>query len=152
VDVLQRPKRRDVRARVARPHRTDERERPRGAGAGDRLDQPESSLVQPTAPVKTIRGAAARPARRRPARRRAPGEQPGVGDVRGVDDVARQPAHALGQRRRGREHEVGARGEALLGRRKAAPSDAALLGDVVHAVVDDGGGRQRIEEPFGLGT
>ena len=80
-----------------------------------------------------------------------PREARGVGDIGGVEHVARQPAQPLGERRRARQHEVGPAREALLGGAEAGGVDAGLRGDVVDAVVDDQLGRQRPDQGLGLG-
>ena len=74
------------------------------------------------------------------------GEQLRVGDVRGVDHVPRERPHPLGQRGRARQHEVGAGGEALLGRAEAVGVDARLRGDVIDAVVDDQRRLKRLDQ------
>ncbi len=77
-------------------------------------------------------------------------EQLGVGDVRRVEHVAGERAHALGERRRARQHEVGAGREARPRRRGSGGVDAGLGGDVIDAVVDDERGFERVQQRLGL--
>ena len=77
-------------------------------------------------------------------------EQVGVGDVGGVEHVVGEAPQPLGQLGRARQHEVGARREALLGRAEAGGVDARVRGDVIDAVVDDERGCERLEQDLRL--
>ncbi len=59
-------------------------------------------------------------------------------------------AQPLGERRRAGEHEVCARGEALLRGAEAGGVDALLRGDVIDAVVDDERGVEHVDQRLGL--
>ena len=100
-------------------------------------------MVATIAPWKTSRGrgSEATAGSTGPASKRG-GEERRIGDVGGVEDVAREPPHPLGERRRAGEDQIGAGGEALLGGAKPLPVDPLLGRDVVDAVVDD---KRRIE-------
>jgi hypothetical protein len=78
------------------------------------------------------------------------GEAGRVGHVGRVEDVVVELAHALGQGGRRGEHQVGTRGEARLGLAERLSPHALLRGDVVHAVVDDPDGLERVDQPLRL--
>ena len=64
--------------------------------------------------------------------------------------MARHRPHALGKRRRGRDHEIGPLREPALGGVEAVDVDALLGGDVVDAVVDHRLGIEGVEKDLGL--
>ena len=131
-------RRRRCAGRRRRPGRPARSTSP-AAPAPARRAASRSSLLATTAPTNTIRGrgSAAIAGSTGPGSS-AVANSAGVGDVGRVEHVVVERAHALGQRRRAGQHDVGAGGEARLRRAEGRRVDA-LLGarDVVDAVVDD---------------